>query len=231
MSPALRPSRNLTASPGLRVVPHPAPDPLPSQVLQVPSHLPPPQPPVSCVRIYSGAAHVTSLPKGIVSLIPAFRSPHTCSRHEPVARGGGGGLAFWSRVGEGAKLLPLLGAPPPLVRLPPLSEPPFLNLRPPPSAIPPWSPFGSQDPRPARHSPATWFPGPSRPQPRRAPPPLACPLFWIRGPGSAPRGWPACCPPISGQRWQPPSDAPLHKSAVTSIGVCTQPHWHVGNPS
>ena len=98
--------------------PIPLPYPPSSRVLQVPSDPPSPKSAVS-VFIAVRGPDVTSLPKGIVSLSPAFRAPHTCSRHEPRGRGEGAASPSGAAVGEGAKLPRLREIPPGWVGAPP----------------------------------------------------------------------------------------------------------------
>ncbi|XP_047599704.1 proline-rich protein 36-like [Lutra lutra] len=129
----------------------------------------PPPPPQSAVFVFIAVrAPVALLPKGIVSLTPAFRTPHTCSRHEPR-------LAARGRERPGSREPPWdrgTGRLPALSEAPPLSEPPSPSLRlpEPPSDLK--TPSLHTNPEPRSQAPKA--PGPAR---RGSP--LPCPLSWL----------------------------------------------------
>lgn len=97
-----RPSRNLTSSPGLRVSSRPAPYP-PPLFLGPPGSLRSlPPPPQSAVFVFIAVrAHVALLPKGIVSLTPAFRTPTPVPGTSLAARGRERPVGLGAAVGQG----------------------------------------------------------------------------------------------------------------------------------
>lgn len=111
----------------------------------------PPPPPQSAVFVFIAVrAHVALLPKGIVSLTPASRTPHTCSRHEPRGRGRGRpGCREPRRDGAQAASRALRGPAPlgaPFSKSPPPRRPSPRRL----SRPPPCTPTPSRVPRPPR---------------------------------------------------------------------------------
>lgn len=180
-------------SPGPIVAPDPAPYPTFSRISRL-SPIPPP--PQSAVSVFIAVrADATSLPKGIVSPMPAFRTPHTCSRHEPRGQQVGAASLSGASEGEGTKLSRLPSHAPRRGRAPsqPLSDlrTPFLHAS-----------RSRLVPRPPK------TPSPACPL---LPWPAHCPESGVPGAGRAgvcvQGAEPARCPSVSGQRWQTSSDA------------------------
>ena len=141
--------------------------------------------------------------KGLYPYSPAFRTPHTCSRHEPHGLGEGAASSSGASVEEGANPPPL----PPEIPSPRGVSRPSLSAPQPPSDLR----------TPSLHA----YPSRCRCVPRlpKAPAPPAPLLSWpahcsgsgVLGAGRAgfcvQGAGPAGCPPVSGQRGQTWSDA------------------------